>query len=65
MRSCFTSHQQTAMLGLSIMPSVMVTLSVEEFTTNANKLADFYKDDIPSQHCFHSELEVQVAASSI
>ena len=35
MRSRFTSHQQTAMLGLSIVPSVMVTLSVEEFTINS------------------------------
>ena len=57
MRSHFTSHQQTALLGLSIVPSVMMTMSVEEFTANANKLADFFKDDLPFQQCFHSELD--------
>ena len=57
MRSRFTSHQQTALLGLSIVPLVMMTMSVEEFTANANKLTDFYKDDLPFQQCFHSELD--------
>ena len=57
MRSHFISHQKTALLGLSIVLSVMVTMSVEEFTANANKLTDFYKYDLPFQQCFHSELD--------
>ena len=47
MMSRFTSNHQTALLGLSIVPSVIVTMSVEELTANANKLTDFYKDNLP------------------
>ena len=53
MKSHFSTHQQTALLCLSIVPSIMVT---EECSTKVSQLADMYWDDLPSPDCFHSEL---------
>ena len=57
MKSLFSSHQQTALLGLSVVPSVMASLSTEEYTTRVSELADMYQDDLPSPNCIVSELE--------
>jgi hypothetical protein len=57
MKSRFTPHHKTALLGLSLVPSVMVTMSFDEFTANAKQLADLYADDLPSPRCFLSELD--------
>ena len=56
MESRFSSHQQTALLGLSIIPSILVTLSAEEYTTKSMQLAEMYMDDLPSPDCIQSEL---------
>ena len=48
MRSRFSSHQQKALFGLSIVPSIMVTQTSEECTTKVSELVDIYQDDIPS-----------------
>ena len=44
----FTTHQKTALLGLCIVPSVMVTLPDEECASKVSQLADMYQDDLPS-----------------
>ena len=44
----FTTHQKTALLGLCIVPSVMVTLLNEECASKVSQLADMYQDDLPS-----------------
>ena len=56
MESRFSSHQQTALLGLSIVPSVLVSLPTEEYTTKSMQLAKMYNADLPSPDCVESEL---------
>ena len=56
MRSRFSSHQQKALLGLSIVPSIMVTQTSEECTTKISELVDMYQDELPSPHCVTSEV---------
>ncbi len=56
MNSRFSKHQQTALLGLCLTPSIMVTLPAVECTAKVDKLADM-KEDLPSPDCVHSELE--------
>ena len=56
MQSRFSSHQQTALLGLSIVPSVMVSLSSQECDSEVSELADMYRCDLASQGCVTSEL---------
>ena len=56
MESRFSTHQQTAFLGLSLIPSIMVSLSLEECTTKILQLADMYQEDLPSRDCIESEL---------
>ena len=57
MHSRFSSHQQTALLGLSVVPSVIVTLTADECATKVGKLADMYRADLPSPECLSSELD--------
>ena len=56
MESHFSSHQQTALLGLSIVPSMLVSLPTEEYTTKSMQLAKMYSGDLPSPDCVESEL---------
>ena len=56
MKTRFTTHQKTALLGLCIVPSVMVTLPDEECTSKVSQLADMYQDDLPSPDSVLSEL---------
>ena len=56
MRSRFSSHQQTALLGLSLVPSVLVTIPAEEVSTKVGQFVDMYVGDLPSPHCVVSEL---------
>ena len=53
MQSRFSSHQQTALIGLSIVLSVMVTLSPEECESKVSELSAMY---LPSRGCVDSEL---------
>ena len=51
MRSRFSSHQQTALLGLSLVPSVLVTIPTEEVSTKISQFVDMYVGDLPSPVC--------------
>ena len=48
--------QQTALLGTSIVPTVIVTLSANECCLKVCPLADMYHGDLPSPDCPESEL---------
>ena len=55
MESRFSSHQQTALLGLSVYhPSLY--LSLQKSTPKSMQLANMYNDDLPSPDCVESEL---------
>ena len=56
MDSRFSSHQKTALLDLSVIPSILVTLPTEEYTTKGIQLAEMYRDDLPSPDCVECEL---------
>ena len=55
MSSRFSQHQQTALLGMAIVPTVVVTLSADEYCSKLRPLADMYHDDLPSPDCLESE----------
>ena len=48
MDSRISSHQQRALFGLSVVPSIMLSLSKEEYTTNLTQFAEMYRKDLPS-----------------
>ena len=54
--SRFSTHQQTAFLGLSLVLSIMVSLSLEECTTKIFQLAEMYHENLPSRDCVEGEL---------
>ena len=56
MQSHFSSLNQTALLGLSILPSIIVNLSPHEFA-KVHKFAKMYQNDLLSPHCVSSELD--------
>ena len=58
MESRFSIHQQTALLGLSLIPSILVDPSTDadECNTKICQLADMYQQDLPSHDCIGSEL---------
>ena len=58
LNSRFGQHQQTALLGLSILPSILVTLSAEKSDDTIVQLCQQYShsNDLPSPHCLESEL---------
>lgn len=56
MNSRFSTHQQTALLGMSLVPSVLVTLSMEDCSTKFNELFKLYEQDLPSPDCIQSEI---------
>ena len=56
MKSRFGKHQKTALLGLSIAPSLLVSLQPDDCCTKVSQLAEMYKGDLPSPECLDSEL---------
>ena len=54
--SRFSTHQQTALMGLSIIPEITAKLSAEECSTKISQLADMYQQDLPSPECIESEV---------
>ena len=52
METRFDKHQQTAVQGLYLVPSLLVTKTLEEVSPKIQELGDLYKDDLP----FHSSL---------
>ena len=54
--SRFDNHQQTALQGLSIVPSVIVTLDPDACASRFDAVCDLYESDLPSPETFQSEL---------
>ena len=52
----FSKHQQTALQGLYLVPSVLTTLEVEEISSKVCQLEDMYGDDLPHPSSLRSEL---------
>ena len=42
---------------MSIVPSILVTLSIDEYPAKFSELVDMYQQDLPSPECFESELQ--------
>lgn len=55
MKTWFSEHQRKALLGLCIVPSAMLSMSDSDFNTNTSRLAEIYKEDLPSPHSFTCE----------
>ena len=62
----FTTHQQTALQGLNLIPSVLVTKSVEEISPKICQLGQMYECDLPhgsslpsELHCWHMKWKQQ------
>ena len=55
MKSRFSHHQQTALLGLCIIPAIMVTLPTEECSGRINHFTQMYHNDMPSPDSITSE----------
>ena len=56
MKSRFGKHQQTALLGLSIVPSVLVSITPDDLSAKVQELGELYECDLPSPDCLESEL---------
>lgn len=56
LRSQFGDHQHAALLGLSIVPSLLVSLESDDYMSRFKALSDLYEGDLPSQQCLESEL---------
>ena len=56
LQSTFGDHQRTVMLGLSIVPSLLISLEPTESISRVKELADLYESDLPSPECLESEL---------
>ncbi len=57
LRSRFSKHQKTALLGLCVVPSLVVSLPSDESTSLIKELRDMYKEDLPSHECTETELQ--------
>ena len=60
MKSRFGKYQQTALLGLSIVPSVLVSITPDDLSAKVQELGELYKCDLPSPDCLESELHTQM-----
>ena len=56
MKSRFSQHQQTAVTGLLLVPSILVTKSLSEATSKIVELGDMYSDDLPNSTSLQSEI---------
>ena len=45
----FTTHHQTALYGMCLVPSVLITIGFEEAKAKVTDLAEMYKEDLPPQ----------------
>ena len=52
----FNVHQQTALSGLYLVPSILITKTLEEVTVKLKKLGDMYVDDLPHPSSLQSEV---------
>ena len=55
METRFDKHQQTAVQGLYLVPSLLVTKTLEEVSPKIQELGDLYKDDLPFYSSLSSE----------
>ena len=51
----FSSDQRTAMLGLSLAPSILITVAMDEIIFNISELA-YMNQEFPSPECIRIEL---------
>ena len=56
MKSRFSKHQQTALFGLTIVPSVLVSIPPQNLSVKVQELGQLYESDLPSPDCLESEL---------
>ena len=56
MNSRFDKHQQTAIQGLYLIPSLLVSKTLEEVLPKIQELGDMYKEDLPFHYSLSSEL---------
>ena len=54
--SRFSTHQQTALPGFSLVPSVMASLTLEDTTATISQLTDMYLEDLPLCNSIEGEL---------
>ena len=52
----FNTHQQRAVTGLCLVPSILITKTLGEATSTLMKLGDMYTDDLPSPSSLNSEI---------
>ena len=52
----FSTHQQTAVTGLYLVPAILVTKTLEEATSTLVKLGDMYSNDLPNPSSLQSEI---------
>jgi hypothetical protein len=57
LRTRFCNHQKTALLGLCLVPSILLSMSHTEHTETSTKLAELYQHDLPSHSSFNSEID--------
>ncbi len=51
-----SAHRDEISLQRPSVPSIMVDLSAEDYSSKVSQLVDLYKDDLPSPTCIESEL---------
>ena len=56
LESRFSSHKQTALLGLYLVPTVLETKTIEEVGPKISQLGEMYREDLPSLSSLQSEL---------
>ena len=56
LRSRFGAHQRAALLGLSIVPSLFVSLKSDDHISRFKALSNLYEGDFSSPECLDSEL---------
>ena len=52
----FSKHQQTAITGLYLVPSILVTKTLVEATSTLAKLSDMYSNNLPNPSSLQSEI---------
>ena len=56
METRFSKHQQTAIYGLYLIPSIMTTKSLREITSKFTELEEMYGEDLPHSSSLQSEV---------
>ena len=54
--SRFSMQKKTAMVGMYLIPSLLVTLTMEDCSAILHELLELYQQDLPSPDCVESEI---------